>query len=213
MRPARLTPVPHADVATLLDASQRMFDSGRPLMRRMIPDGEAVRIWDRYPPRDVVNGRRGARYFYHCHPPEARGGEHGHFHLFVDRAAVPGTALFVPPADAPPPLSEVVHIAALAIDAQGLPIRWFTVNRWVTGEWMYRAPALVPLLPDYDLDGPDGDPLVNAFLGAMVRLSVPVLAALLVERDRVIAQAGFDAEARSLEILSSVTVDLGQLLD
>lgn len=205
--------MPHPDVATLLDASQRMFDSGRPLMRRMIPDGEAVRIWDRYPPHDIVNGGRRTRYFYHCHPPEARGAEHGHFHLFVDRAAVPGPALFAPPDGAPPPHAEVTHLAALAIDAQGLPIRWFTVNRWVTGEWLFPAPSLVPLLTDYDLNGPEGDALVNMFLGAIVRLSASVLADLLAERDRIIARPGFDPEARSVEILSSVAVDLGALLD
>lgn len=76
--------------AELITATVAMAASGIPLMLRVVPDSN-YRVWDHYPPDDAVDAKTGARWFYHAHPPEERdAGEHGHFHLFLDRDTFDG---------------------------------------------------------------------------------------------------------------------------
>lgn len=202
--------------ALLLESTQQMFADARPLMQRVIGGkaGEAE-SWAHYPASDVVNGRLSARWFYHCHAPEERGpGEHGHFHLFVGKSALPDVVealMEPPPSDAK--RAAVVHVAALSVDYQGLPTGWFSTNRWVTDEFLYPAEDVIALLPDLDFRGPQGDPLVNDWLTALVALQVDDISKILRERDRHIAEADIDPENRGAEILSSTPLDLETLLD
>jgi hypothetical protein len=198
----------------LMDCSMRMHEQGAPLMRRVMPCDEETKLWSHYPENDVVNGHLACRYFYHCHPPEEREfGEHGHFHLFVGKSAMTQSqrpSIAAPKSKAKRP--DVVHIAALSIDTNGLPARWFTVNRWVTDEWLYPADDLTALLPRFNLQGANGDPLVNGWLTAMVQLSLQVIAALLSQRDAELARRDPSGENRSTEILSTAAIDLEALL-
>lgn len=191
----------------LVAATIDMAASGRPLMRRVVPE-TGYRVWDHYPADDAVDLATGSRWFYHAHPPEERGeNEHGHFHLFLDREAfgdLPALAAPVSPGDA-----GVVHVAALAIDTAGLPTHLFTVNRWVTDEWLFGATDILERLPDFDLSDANGDALVNRWLTAAVAIFKPEIAAILAERDRRIAGAAPPFfEDRNQEILSSIPIDL-----
>jgi hypothetical protein len=201
----------------LMVSTTAMFAGGRPLMNRLLPADAPAAIWQHYPPDDVVNGVAGSRYFYHCHPPAERGaGEHGHFHLFLDKSAMPAGAapLIAPPASgSDEPRADVVHIAALSISTEGLPLCWFTTNRWVTDEWVYPAEAVIAQLPRFDLRGPDGDPLVNDWLTAMVGLCRAEIATLLSERDLVLAERDPTGEDRAVEITSSKLIALEELLE
>ncbi|MGB7374725.1 DUF6969 family protein [Pontixanthobacter sp.] len=197
-------------------STQAMFASGAPLMQRVIgnADGEA-QSWSHYPESDVVNGGLSARWFYHCHAPEERGeNEHGHFHLFVGKPALPAEVTSIMPA---PPTkqkrADVVHVAALSINHSGLPTDWFTVNRWVTDEWLYPASSITDMLGKIDFRGPSGDPLVNDWLTALVALQREPVARILAERDAVIARDTVQAEDRGAEILSSTPLNLETLLD
>ena len=207
--------MPKADmIDRLLDSAEAMHATGKPMMARLLPDeGASAEIYAHYPPDDVVNGSLGARWFYHCHPPgEREGDEHGHFHLFVAREALTGRALIAaPPTDAP--RADVVHLAALAIDRQGLPLRWFTVNRWVTDEHLYPAASIADVLAAVDFRGPSGDPLINAWLSAILQLSVDDIVDLLEKRDLDLRKNGLDGEDRRREVLSASPVDLAALLD
>lgn len=198
-----------------IESTQQMFAEHNPLMQRVIGDlaGEAE-SWVHYPVSDVVNGTLSARWFYHCHAPEERGpGEHGHFHLFVGKMALPETA---EPMMAPPPSdakrAEVVHVGALSIDYQGLPTGWFTTNRWVTDEFLYPAEQLIALLPKLDFRGPQGDPLVNDWLTAIAALQTEDLSKILRQRDLHIADAAVQPEDRGAEVLSSTPLDLETML-
>ncbi|NJL17029.1 MAG: hypothetical protein HC938_07375 [Nitrospira sp.] len=82
-----------------------------------------------------------------------------------------------------------MHIAALAIDHDGLPSHWFATNRWVTGETLYPADALMALLPRIDFDGADGPAAINRWLTAMLRASAGSLADLLARRDAALTAA------------------------
>lgn len=187
------------------------------LLAGLLPRDAAPEQWRHYPERDAVNGPLGARWFYHCHDlTQERGGptvesapvEHGHFHLFVARRALPRR---IAPLRARPfgdrSRPSTVHIAALAIDHDGLPLRWFATNRWVTGETLYPAAALTALLPRINFCGDEGPPSLNMWLTAMLRASVGSVAGLLARRDAVIAERGIDGEDRSVEILATEPVD------
>lgn len=192
----------------LVETIVAMAEAGRPLMARVLPAGETPAIWDHYPDGDAVDAVSGCCWFYHCHPPdERRGAEHGHFHLFFPRRAFG----LMPPRAAPAPRRPggLTHVAALAVDDAGVPIRLFTVNRWVTDEWLFPAEAIAARLGGYSLAAAPGDPLVNRWLEAAVRLFADPIHSLLETRDRVLAEAGPGAaEDRRLEVLSTADVDL-----
>ncbi len=205
---------PHQAAITLNQATIAMFASGAPLMRRILPVDTAMRLWDHYPPRDSVCQRSGARFFYHAHPGEAAvAGEHGHLHLFLPRSAMPAeiAPLIAPPRPATD--ADAVHIAGLSIDRHGLPIALFTVNRWVTDEWLYPAGAIIAALPQFSLSHAPGDPLVNRWIGAAVALCAPMIGTLLVERDRILAVRDPGGEDPALSVVSQAPLDLQSLLD
>ena len=207
----------HADLADLLMTSTAaMFAQGKPLMNRLLPADQPAKLWQHYPPDDVVNGAAGSRFFYHCHPLDERSaGEHGHFHLFLAKSAMPADAVPMiappPPADPDAPRADVVHIGALAISTEGLPLCWFTTNRWVTDEWIYPAEKVIDQLAQFDLRGPDGDSLVNDWLTALVGLCRADLAELLIQRDAVLSARDLSGEDRSVEITSIKPIDLERL--
>lgn len=209
----------HEDLTDLLMTSTAaMFAEGKPLMNRLLPATQPAELWQHYPPDDVVNGAAGSRFFYHCHPVEERSaGEHGHFHLFLAKSAMPDNAvpLIAPPPPSNPdaPRADVVHLGALAISTEGLPLCWFTTNRWVTDEWIYPASALIAQLVRFDLRGPDGDPLVNDWLTAMVGLCRADLADLLAQRDAVLEANDPSGENRAVEITSIKPISLERLFD
>jgi hypothetical protein len=198
----------------LMESSVRMHEQGVPLMRRVLPADEEIRLWSHYPDNDVVNGPLTCRYFYHCHPPEEREfGEHGHFHLFFGKSAMkPNQKPLIAAPNTKIKRADVVHIAALSVDTNGVPVRWFTVNRWVTDEWLYPANQIIGLLPKFNLEGTNGDPLVNSWLTAMIQLSRGDIAQLLLERDAKLTQNDSSGEDRNLEIMSLRTIELDALL-
>lgn len=201
----------------LLSSTQAMFAEGRPLMNRVLPPHAPLEVWQHYPDGDVVTCEAGSRYFYHCHPPGERAeGEHGHFHLFLAKTAMPTVVHPLrAPAEISPqePRADVVHIAALAISTEGLPLSWFTTNRWVTDEWLYPAATIAAQLDRFDLRGAAGDPLVNDWITAMVALSRIELVDLLVQRDAVLADQDPTGEDRTVEIASVAPISLEQLFE
>lgn len=199
----------------LIAISEAMHRSGRVLMQRVLPTSGIARAWQHYPDRDIVDRQSGARVFYHAHPPDARADrDHGHFHFFLARAKMPRR---IAPLRAPPagrlPRPSVVHIAALSIDADGLPGAWFATNRWVTDEWLYPADAIIAQLhPGMFVHAP-GDPLVNRWLGAALNCATPVLADLLDRRDRRLREQAIDGEDCAVEVIASQQWDLLALLN
>ena len=201
----------------LMNSTTQMFESGLPLMSRVLPEDGTAEVYAHYPPGDVVNGPASSRYFYHSHPPEEReADEHGHFHLFL------GGHVFANaergPLIAPPPLkdgaarADVVHIAALSIGYDGLPLRWFGTNRWVTDECLYPASTIIAALSRFDLRGERGDPLINDWLTALLQLARKDIADILKERDAVLKAKDLTGENRSLEVTGVRPIDLTALL-
>lgn len=196
----------------LIKTSLEIAASGTPLMHRVVPMDADFRVWDHYPTNDAVDSRSGARWFYHAHPVEDRNpAEHGHFHLFLskDAFAQSGVEPLLEPPGGMTNGVETVHIIALSMDYRGVPRELFTVNRWVTDEWLYPASAIIERLDRFELESTDGDSLVNHWLMAMVGAFRSDIVDLLAERDRCIeCQSGQFGEDRSFEILSRREIDL-----
>ncbi|MCG8508429.1 MAG: hypothetical protein MI741_04305, partial [Rhodospirillales bacterium] len=174
--------------------------------------------WDHYPKGDVYDWESHSQYYYHAHPIELRGGEHGHFHTFLRPKGMPegvkpaNVADFEAPAEANDALS---HLVAFSMDGQGTPIRMFTTNRWVTGETWYTAEDVIQMLDRFEMDLAYPSWPVNIWISSMMRLFRPQIELLLRQRDQSVERweaehPGSNVyEDRELEITSmeNISVD------
>lgn len=173
--------------------------------------------WDHYPSGDVYDVETHAQYYYHAHPAELRGGEHGHFHTFLRPKGIPRHIRPAPVPDYEPPADKddmLSHLIGISMDRAGFPIRLFTTNRWVTGEVWYKAEDVVELLDRFDIDLAWPSWPTNIWLTNMVRLFHPQIAGLLRLRDRTVEvwqESHPDRNAwedRDLEIASVMDIDV-----
>ena len=100
----------------------------------------------------------------------------------------------------------------------GVPLRWFTVNRWVTdGPWLERD-ELDGQLGHITGDTEEKD-LTTSWLSIMLRLYRDELQALLKRRDKQLQSylQGCDRDAvlddRELYFLSKQEIDMSQMLE
>ncbi len=189
-------------------------------------DGEPS-TWTHYPVGDVFDTQSRCQYYYHSHPESERPGwEHGHLHLFHrPDPALPETpepllaeGLSHMPGQTrplPPPKDRVAHLAALGLNAEGKPLRWFTTNAWVTGETWYASRDVSRWLAPFQVVGNRPSPEVNRWITCMVRLHVPWLIRLLQERDRCLGALALQPlrqkpvlDDQSIEVASELPVDI-----
>jgi hypothetical protein len=198
--------------------------------------------WTHYPAGDVYDPETHAQFFYHAHPPDQRpAGEHGHFHAFLRPRGMPsGVAPLMLPelaiADSPaaphdPILAPVAqpnqgrdnehlsHLVAIAMDTNGMPVRLFTTNRWVTGETWYRAEDVSRMLDRFVVDLARPSWPVNRWISAMFRLFRPQMLELLAARDAAIMNWRrrhrgkiHVFEDRRLEVASQIAIGLDDQL-
>jgi len=173
--------------------------------------------YEHYPADDVYDANSHAQYYYHAH--RGSEGEHGHFHTFLRAAGMPAGVAPVPYAGGEPwPAGDqaLSHLIAISMDADGLPIGLFTVNRWVTGDAWYPARDVIAMLDGFVIDHANPSWPVNRWIGAMLRLFRPRIEALVLARDRRLAawacsQPGRDVfEDRELEIASHAAISVGR---
>jgi hypothetical protein len=162
-------------------------------------DTESIQAWDHYPPGDVFDPASGAQWFYHCHPADEDAAEHGHFHCFLRPQGADG---------------PIHHLAAVGVDAYGRLLRIFTVNQWVVGDDWLDAEGTVALLPRFDMQMPRPSYLVNRWLTAIFAAYEDEIAALVRERDRVLATHlppdGVETrQDRALEVTSELRLQAG----
>lgn len=173
--------------------------------------GASVVALEHYPDGGVVDRQRGSQFFYHCH--RAGDGEHGHLHLFW-HATRSGRRRHLGP-QAVTGLgdwkrSAPSHLVAIGLDARGLPVSVFSVNHWVTGGHWFDAASTLAMLRRFALrvEGDHADSC--AWLTAFVRLYEPVMARVLLARDRVLHHRPDRETAlddRRLEVISTAQLD------
>lgn len=179
--------------------------------------------WDHYPKGDVYDHDTNGQYYYHAHPPEQRfPGEHGHFHTFLRPRGMPSGVRPAPVPDYRPPIDAndaLSHLVAITMDSRGLPIRLFTVNRWVTGETWYAAEDVIRMLPRFAIEHARPSWPVNRWITAMLAMYRPFIVGLLRQRDSVVRRWQGDYsppdvyEDRRLEVTSYLDIDLQRDLE
>ena len=146
--------------------------------------------WQHYPSADdVFDAATGYQYYYHSHPAAQRAvDEHGHFHLF-GRSGYSGQRKDARQA-------PYTHLIGISVDAQGLPIRLFTTNRWVTDEQWLPAPRVLAMLDSFCIRRRKPSAALHRWLHGMLVLFRPQIEAVLARRDDRIMHA---AQRRPLE--------------
>lgn len=191
----------YAVARTSLDSFRRATQRHGSLIQSWVAGTDVVAL-DHYPAGGVIDRRRGSQFFYHCH--RASDIEHGHLHLFW-HATRGGRRRYLSPRGSPRrggwQRSAPSHLAAIGLDARGLPVSAFCTNRSVTDGHWFDAETTLSMLRRFELRGVAGHEDSCAWLTAFVRLYEPVFARLLNARDRA---ARCD---RSAEVLSSARLD------
>lgn len=166
-----------------------------------------------YPEEDVFDDQSHAQYYYHAH----REAEHGHFHTFIRRAAIPA---HIQPASGfkrseplPQAADQLAHLICISMNTEGLPIGLFATNRWVTDETWYSAAETISLLEQFRIEHARPNLAVNQWLTSFMRLYRPQIERLLRHRDLVIDawQKKYPdrdvLEDRALEITGYLPID------
>jgi len=169
--------------------------AGSNLVWEILRQSEPFTQWKHYPKGDVIDRETQSQYFYHAHPPSnpdttAPFEENGHFHLFIRKPGIPATIQLVEVSKACRPENskddEVCHLISISMDKHGYPNRFFTTNRWVTGESWYQASDVITLLDYFNLDHSYPSWPLNLWISSMVRVYRNEISKLIFERDQVI---------------------------
>lgn len=191
-----------AAAAELVAVQMALARRGLGLAHAALAGARQVETLRHYPRGDVVDAGNRSQFYYHLHgssrcPPE----EHGHFHLFTRQ-----------------PSGAFSHLAGLSLNDQGWPIRWFSTNRWVTGETWQPAPALEADIDRFAPRTAGRLAPVARWLGAMVLLHRDSLKALLRRRDAVVDRQLRQRDAESFfedrrhDVLTEQRIDLARTL-
>src|SRR3546814_359503 len=205
---------------TVLECHRVLGKTGDNIVGEILKREGTFYEWNHYPKGDVFDHESHSQYYYHAHPAEERGGEHGHFHTFLRPGGMP---VGVRPALTPDQPGKpdrgnaddaLSHLVAIAMDANGLPVKLFTTNRWVTGETWYKAADVRRFLERFEIDHAQPSWPVNIWITNMLILFRPQIRRLLDERDRVVATwqrrhpRGDVYEDRALEVTAEADIDI-----
>lgn len=202
--------VQHArgSVAAFADATAQ---SGS-LLQGWIGGGQVVEF-EHYPSDDLVDTRSGSQFYYHSHRHDGR--EHGHLHLFW-HATASGRRRYLPKRGRRWTRTAPSHLFAISLDARGLPVALFTVNRWVTDGHWFDAATTLSQVRRFVMGDAAGHDASCRWLNGFVRMYEPLVASLLELRDRRLSHRADLARAladRRLELLSAIPIDWSADLD
>jgi hypothetical protein len=75
--------------AEAIDCIRVLSKMGDNIVGELVSGAEGFYEWDHYPEGDVYDHATHAQFYYHAHPQELRGGEHGHFHTSMRANGMP----------------------------------------------------------------------------------------------------------------------------
>ena len=172
---------------------------------------------DHYPKGDRIDHATGAQYFYHCHRENEASNEHGHFHCFLRYKHIPKRLKPTPLKDWDKHMDNpMTHIVAIAMDRFGMPIRLFTVNRWISYEVWYDAKHVLNFIKRFKMTMADDVywSVLDQWVEAMLHLFSPQIHWLHHQRDAFVKQQQAFAlnenvyENHAFEELSELSIDL-----
>jgi len=183
---------------TLVDIQLSYAQSGRSMSDAALCGAKDFIEWQHYPSKDLVDEASGYEFYYHSHAVDQMpDGEHGHFHVIKRR---PG---------------QFHHLIGVALDQQGLPVRLFTTNQWVTGEQLVNSELVIQFLQSFEMNIKGRMAPVTKWLSALIGLFMPEIEMLVQKRDEKIAKLGVelgDLEAalhsKEQHVLTECRIDL-----
>ena len=144
----------------------------------------------RYPAGTAEDVSTGQSWYYHAHrsaPNSALLGgvpEHGHFHTFVDAAAIaPCAKPIASPSRRRSRSDCVAHLVGLSIGENGIPLRIFALSRRTSDEMMFPVEALLSHLHAFWTSESAPHALTGRWLSAVLRLFEPEVCWLLAQRE------------------------------
>lgn len=212
----------HATDAEVAGAARAARDSVAAFSDATSTSGSLIQSWIRgrevleyehYPPNDVVDRARGSQFYYHAH----RDGdlEHGHVHLFW-HATAGGRRRRLRAGRTAWTRTAPTHLLAISLDARGLPVALFTVNRWVTDGHWFDAATTMSFVERFALRDEAEHGHSCRWITDFVRFYRPRIRVLLERRDRRLADRGNLDQALAdhrLELLSVHRLDWAADLD
>ena len=154
--------------------------------------------WNHYPANDLVDEVSGYEFYYHAHSAdEMVDGEHGHFHLFKRCG------------------HDFHHLIGIALNQQGLPVRLFTTNQWVTGEKFVSAQSVIAQLRDFDMAIKGRMGPIARWISALTKLYFIDMEKLILSRDQKISELKIELgdlesalDSKSHHVLTESKIDL-----
>jgi hypothetical protein len=191
-------------MATQIEVMSR---AGRSVVNDILGSAAIAQPWEQYPQPMVEDAHIGVGYFYHSHGLSlSHLDERGHFHVFVRGVD-----------------AAYSHLAGIAVDVRGMPVRLFTTNRWVTDERWMTAERLLKWAKPYSHHSEGSGSAVTLWVMHCVHLFYPQLEWLLHRRDERLDSLTTSRcsatvfKDRRIEILSECEVSfrrqIGALLD
>lgn len=192
--------------------------SGQSILQFMLDDNQVHYKNKHYPQGDRIDFKNGGQYFYHCHRENHTTNEHGHFHCYLRRSAIPSS---IEPMHIPNiPLKigqQMTHIVAIALNRLGQPIRLFTLNYWITREVAYDAKFAQNLTSLFKLDINDESKwtLIDKWVEGVIQIFMPQIIWSQKLRDQKLdllkKKEGSEQniyESNKVEEISSISIDL-----
>ena len=201
----------------VIDSHRVLAKTGDNIVGELLRDVETFFEWDHFPDGDIFDPETHSQFYYHAHAAGEREGEHGHFHTFLRPAGMPKGVKPAPLADYEEPEDpddNLSHLIAISMDGHGVPIKIFTVNRWVTGDVWYTAKDVIKMLKIFEIDIAHPSWPVNRWVSGMVHLFRPQIERLLIERDKIVAdwaKAHPDSNVykdQDLELISEIPISI-----
>jgi hypothetical protein len=207
----------------VLEAQQQIItQKGKNILHYTLQKKPKHERMSHYPKGDRIDHSTGSQYFYHCHRENIASAEHGHFHCFLRYKHIPKRIKPKTLADWDKYIDNpMTHIIAIGMNQYGLPIRLFTVNRWVTSETWYDAEHIPRFLKRYKITLTD-DPywqVLDKWVEGILHLFSPQIKWLYKERDKKIQiyqeQNGVENPYMDydLEELSEINIDLTKQIE
>lgn len=193
--------------------NQMLRKTGSHVVTEVLKGQGVFTTMEHYPLSDTFDGETYSQYYYHAH----RGGEHGHFHLFLRQGGMEIGTIPILYDERNQKLDNIqtfAHLVAISMDDQGVPIGLFTVNRWVTGEDWYQAEDLKKMVHRFSVNHAHPSYVVNRWLKAMLILFRPQIEDLIDARDQVLKayQKGVPLKAvledQELDVLSEEKISI-----
>ena len=158
----------------IVSVQTRYAKQGKSLCEAALYGSKQFVEWQHYPRNDLVDSDSGYEFYYHSHESEGMpNGEHGHFHLFKRSTNTP---------------EKFHHLIGIALNQQGLPVRIFTTNQWVTGESIVDAKAVIKALRGFDVVTKGRAGPIARWVSAFTKLFYLEMEKLIHQRDERINQ-------------------------